>query len=69
MNNLPLSRWRTAYLSALSETDQVQTPSRIAEALAAIEERFRSPIEIECIEYKSIDAARRALATLKASIV
>jgi len=66
VNNLPLSRWRTAYVSALLETDRVQMPSRIAEALAAIEERFRSSLEIESIEHKSIDAARRALATLKA---
>jgi hypothetical protein len=69
LNNLPLSSWRTAYLAALLETDQIQVPSRIAEALAAIEERFRSPIEIEGIEYKSIDAARRTLVTLKAAMV
>jgi hypothetical protein len=65
MNNLPLSSWRTAYASAIFETDQNKMPLRIAEALAAIEQRLRVPTDISPVEQKSIEAAQSALATQK----
>jgi hypothetical protein len=65
MNNLPLSPWRTAYASAIFETDQGKISVRIAEALSAIEERLCVPAEISVVEQKSIEAARTALAALK----
>jgi hypothetical protein len=65
MNNLPLSSWRTAYASAIFETDQNKISLRVADAVAAIEERLRVPTDIGPVEQKSIEAAQSALATLK----
>jgi len=65
MNNLPLSPWRTAYACAIFETDQQKIALRISDALAAINERLGVPMEIGGVEQKSIEAARRVLATLK----
>jgi hypothetical protein len=66
VNNIPLSRWRTDYASAVFETDQGRMSVRIAAALAAIEERKQSSPEISAIEQKSLEAAQKGLAALKA---
>jgi hypothetical protein len=66
VNNIPLSRWRTDYASAVFETDQGRLSVRIAAALAAIEERKQSSPEISAIEQKSLEAAQKGLAALKA---
>jgi hypothetical protein len=65
MNNFPLSAWRTAYASAVFETDQGRMSTRISEALAAIQQRLQTPSEIGAIEHKSIEAARMSLAQLE----
>jgi hypothetical protein len=57
--------WQETYMSAVLEIDDVLMPTRIYEALAAIEQRLLSPIEEGCDEHKAIENARRALLTLK----
>jgi hypothetical protein len=69
VNNIPLSRWRTDYASAVFETDPGRLSVRIAAALAAIEERKQSSPEISAIEQKSLEAAQKGLAALKAERV
>ncbi len=59
------SVWRTAYVSAIFETDPARMTLKIADARAAIVERLNSPIEIHRLEHESIEAARQKLATLK----
>jgi hypothetical protein len=60
------SLWRTAYVSAIFETNPAKMTLKIAEARAAITERLNSPIEIGKFEHEGIEAARQRLATLKA---
>jgi hypothetical protein len=60
------SLWRTAYVSAIFETDLAKMTLKIADARAAITERLYSPIEISKFEHEGIEAARQRLATLKA---
>jgi hypothetical protein len=60
------SGWRTAYTSALLETDGPKLAIRIAEASAAIKERLNSPTEIERLEHEAIESARVRLGNLKA---
>jgi hypothetical protein len=57
--------WQDAYMSAVLETDGALMPTRIYDALAAIEQRLLSPIEAECEEHKAIENAQRALLMLK----
>jgi hypothetical protein len=52
------------YLAAVLETDNNLMPSRIYEALAAIEQRHLSPME--AIEQRTIDDVQTGLLTLKA---
>ena len=61
--------WLPAYLSAVLETDNALMPTRIYEALAAIEQRLLSPIEAGGDEYREIENAQRGLLTLKAERV
>jgi hypothetical protein len=63
------SLWRTAYVSAIFETDPARMTLKIADARAAITERLNSPIEIGRFEHEGIEAARQRLATLKAQRV
>jgi|HubBroStandDraft_6_1064221.scaffolds.fasta_scaffold482245_2 hypothetical protein len=63
MNQPRTSLWLPAYLSAVLETDNTLMPTRIYEALAAIEQRLRSPIDAD--EYKEIENAQRGLLTLR----
>ena len=65
--NLPATySWQTVYLAAVLETDDAAMPTRIYEALAAIEQRRVSPIEAGGIEDRALDDAQRGLLTLKA---
>jgi hypothetical protein len=57
----------SAYMSAVLETDNAQMPTRIYEALAAIEQRLLSPIEKDGTEYRAIEDAQRGLLTLRLS--
>ena len=47
MNQPRTYLWLPAYLSAVLETDNALMPSRIYEALAAIEQRRLSPVKSE----------------------
>jgi hypothetical protein len=58
--------WQDAYRSAVLETDDVLMPTRIYEALAAIEQRLLSPIDAGCEEHRAIKDAQSGLLTLKA---
>jgi hypothetical protein len=65
--NIPTTYlWQPVYLDAVLETDNVAMPTRIYEALAAIEQRLLSPIEAGGVEYRAIEDAQRGLLTLKA---
>jgi hypothetical protein len=61
--------WLPAYLSAVLETDNALMPTRIYEALAAIEQRLLSSIEAGSDECREIENAQRGLLTLKAERV
>jgi hypothetical protein len=63
------SLWRTAYVSAIFETNPAKMTLKIAEARAAFTERLNSPIEIGKFEHEGIEAARQRLATLEAQRV
>jgi hypothetical protein len=69
MSDISSSLWRTAYFSAIFETDPAKLTLNIADARAAITERLNSPIEISRLEHEAIEAARQKLATLKAKPV
>jgi hypothetical protein len=69
MSDISSSPWRTAYFSAIFETDPAKLTLNIADARAAITERLNSPIEITRLEHEAIEAARQKLATLKAKPV
>jgi len=69
MSDISSSVWRTAYFSAIFETDPAKLTLNIADARAAITERLNSPIEISRLEHEAIEAARLKLATLKAKPV
>jgi hypothetical protein len=66
MNSQTVYRWQTPYDSAVLEVDLARIPTRVKEALSAIEERLRSCIEYGSPEHRAIEDARRALAVLKA---
>jgi hypothetical protein len=66
VSDIASSVWRTAYLSALFETDPAKMSLKIAGAQAAIAERLNGAIEIGKLEHEGIEAARERLATLKA---
>jgi hypothetical protein len=69
MSDISSSAWRTAYFSAIFETDPTKLTLNIADARAAITERLNSPIEIGRLEHEAIEAAQLKLATLKAKPV
>jgi hypothetical protein len=66
MTESPSSLWRTAYVSAIFETDPAKMTLKIANACAAIVERLNSPVEIGKLEHEAIEVARQRLATMKA---
>jgi hypothetical protein len=57
MSDISSSLWRTAYFSAIFETDPAKLTLNIAGARAAITERLNSPIEISRLEHEAIEAA------------
>ena len=69
MTDTSSSAWRTAYVSAIFETDSARMALRVAGANAAIAERLNSHIEISNLEREAIEAARLRLATLRAQPV
>ena len=69
MSDISSSAWRTAYFSAIFETDPAKLTLNIADARVAITERLNSPIEISRLEHDAIEDARLKLATLKAKPV
>jgi hypothetical protein len=69
MADLASSVWRTAYISAIFETDPAKLTLTIAHARVAITERLNSPIEISRLEHEAIETARLKLATLQANPV
>jgi hypothetical protein len=58
--------WVPAYLSAVLETDNARMPTRVYEALTAIEQRRPSLTAADGIEEREIENAQRGLLTLKA---
>ena len=65
--NIPATYlWQTVSFAAALETDNAAMPTRIYEALAAIEQRRLNPIEAGGIEERELENAQRALLTLKA---
>jgi hypothetical protein len=59
--------WQTVYLAAVLETDNAAMPSRIYEALAAIEQRRLSPMETGDVEDRGMEDAQWGLWRLKPS--
>jgi hypothetical protein len=65
--NIPATYlWQTVSFAAALETDNAAMPTRIYEALAAIEQRRLNPIEAGGIEEREMENAQRALLALKA---
>ena len=58
MSDISSSVWRTAYFSAIFETDPAKLTLNIAGARAASTGRLNSPIEISRLEHEAIEAAR-----------
>jgi hypothetical protein len=69
MSDVSSSVWRTAYFSAIFETNPAKLTQNIAEARSAIAERLSGPMEVSRLEHEAIEAARLKLATLKAKPV
>jgi len=69
MSDISSSAWRTAYFSAIFQTDAATMTLKIEDARAAILERLNSPIGIGSLEHEAIEAARIKLATLKVTNV
>jgi hypothetical protein len=58
--------WQAAYGAAILETDDAAMSLRIYEALAAIEQRRLSYLEIDSEEERALEDAERGLLALKA---
>jgi hypothetical protein len=58
--------WHAAYQAAILETDNDAMSLRIYEALAAIEQRRLSYLEIDAEEDRALEDAERGLLALKA---
>jgi hypothetical protein len=58
--------WQAAYRAAILETDNAAMSLRIYEALAAIEQRRLSYLEIDGEEDRALEDAERGLLALKA---
>jgi hypothetical protein len=69
VTDIPSSVWRTAYVSAIFETDSAKMTLKIADARAAIAQRLNSFMEITKLEHEAIEAARQRLTTLKVAQV
>ena len=69
MTDTTSSVWRTAYVSALFETDAAKLSTQISDARAAIKDRLNSNIEINRLEHEAIQAAQQRLMTLQSEPV
>jgi hypothetical protein len=69
MSDISSSVWRTAYFSAIFETNPAKLALNVAEARAAITERLNGPMKVSRLEHEAIEAAQVKLATLKAKPV
>jgi hypothetical protein len=58
--------WYATYQAAILETDDATISLRIYEALAAIEQRRLSYLEIDAEEERALEDAERGLLALKA---
>ena len=58
--------WQPDYIGALWETDDSKLAHRVYEALAAIEQRLLSPVELGSDEEKALKTAQKLLAIIKA---
>ena len=65
MSDTETYSWFPSYMSAVLETDNARMPTRIYEALAAIEQRRPSLTVTDGIEEREIENAQRGLLTLK----
>jgi len=66
INTLPLSAWRTAFASALFETDKSRTTLVVLQAQTALAERLNVLGEMSPIERISMQAARNELSKMSA---
>jgi len=62
---LPIYPWQEPYLAAAQETDDAKRSCHLLEALAAIEQRLLSPIDVNSLEYKAIQNTRRGIDVLR----
>jgi hypothetical protein len=60
--------WHVPYRAAVFETNARRKADLIYEAIAALEERLRNPVEPGSNEAKALDAAKEGLAMLKAHL-
>jgi hypothetical protein len=60
-------RWQRNYDAAVLEMDSAQLPSRVKDALTAIQERLETRIEHGGVGYRAIVEARRSLGMLKST--
>jgi hypothetical protein len=65
MSDTETYSWLPSYLCAVLETDNARMPTRIYEALAAIEQRRPSLTATDGIEEREIENAQRGLLALK----
>ena len=56
--------WQAAYNAAISERDDSRIPVRIYEAVTAIEQKLRSPVDSK--EERALKKARAAISILEA---
>lgn len=54
--------WKASFIAALSEVNAAELPRRILEAVTAIEQRLRSPLEPGSEEHKELRHAQQAIA-------
>jgi hypothetical protein len=62
---LPIYPWQEPYLKAVQETDDAKMPHHLLEAMAAVEQRLLSPIQVNSLEYKAIENTRRGIDVLR----
>ena len=55
VRDISSSLWRTAYISAIFETDPAKMTLKIADARVAISDRLNSPIEIGRLEHDPLN--------------
>ena len=56
--------WQEPYLEAVKENDSSKLFHHLLEAIAAIEQRLLSPIDVNSDEYRQIETTRRGISEL-----